>query len=156
MLLSSWFQSGFITETGLYNASMNASMPDKSVTLTPRFKMYSAFVLGLSTAIALRAIIVLDHIQPGWVRPAWYFAVLGNFLFFYYRYQITEKRKKAVRDYQLIEKVEELDSLSEEDREVLIYLLNSIRKSPEHLNYLIIFVFSLVAIAIDLGFVFFS
>jgi len=118
--------------------------------------MYSAFVLGLSTAIALRAIIVLDHIQPGWVRPAWYFAVLGNFLFFYYRYQITEKRKKAVRDYQLIEKVEELDSLSEEDREVLIYLLNSIRKSPEHLNYLIIFVFSLVAIAIDLGFVFFS
>lgn len=131
-------------------------MPDKSVTLTPRYRMYGAFVLGLSTAIALRAIIVLDHVQPGWVRPAWYFAVLGNFLFFYYRYQITEKRKRAVRDHRLIEKVEELDSISDEDREVLIYLLNSIRKSPEHLNYLIIFVFSFVAIAIDLGFVFFS
>ena len=131
-------------------------MPDKSVTLSPGYKIYGAFVLGLSTAIALRAIIVLEHVQPGWVRPAWYFAVLGNFLFFYYRYQITEKRKRAVRDHQLIEKIEALDSLSEEDREVLIYLLNSIRKSPEHLNYLIIFLFSLVAIAIDLVFVFFS
>lgn len=131
-------------------------MPDKSVTLAPRFKIYGAFVLGLSTAIALRAIIILEHVEPGWVRPAWYFAVLGNFIFFYYRYQITEKRKKAVRDHQLIEKVEKLDSLSKDDREVLTYLLNSIAKSPEHLNYLIIFIFSLVAIAIDLAFVYFS
>ena len=131
-------------------------MPDKSITLSPRYKIYGALVLGLLTAIALRAIIVLEHVQPGWVRPVWYFAVLGNFLFFYYRYQITEKRKKAVSEHRLMEKVEQLDSLSEEDREVLIYLLNSIRKSPEHLNYLIIFAFSLVAIAIDLVFIFFS
>ncbi|MFA6000490.1 MAG: hypothetical protein WC828_00015 [Thermoleophilia bacterium] len=131
-------------------------MLDKSITLAPRYKIYGALVLGISTAVALRAIIIFEHIQPGWVRPAWYFAVLGNFLFFYYRYQISEKRKKAVRDHRLIEKVEELDSLTESDREVLIYLLNSLSKSPEHLNYLIIFIFSLVAIAIDLAFVFFS
>ncbi|MDO8735729.1 MAG: hypothetical protein Q7K29_01420 [Thermoleophilia bacterium] len=131
-------------------------MPDKSITLSPGYKKYGAFILGLSTAIALRAIIILEHIQPGWVRPAWYFAVLGNFLFFYYRYQIAEKRKRAIREHKLIEKVEKLDSLTENDREVLIYLLNSVTKSPEHLNYLIIFVFSLVAIAIDLAFVFFS
>ncbi|MHB8792019.1 MAG: hypothetical protein ACYC6O_01575 [Thermoleophilia bacterium] len=131
-------------------------MPDKSVTLSPRYKIYGAFILGLSTAIALRAIIVLEHVQPGWVRPAWYFAVLGNFLFFYYRYQITEKRKRAIREYRLIEKVEARENLSESDREVMIYLLNSLKKSPEHLNYMIIFAFSLVAIAIDLGFVFFG
>lgn len=131
-------------------------MPDKSVTLSPRYKIYGAFILGLSTAIALRAIIVLEHVQPGWVRPAWYFAVLGNFLFFYYRYQITEKRKRAIREYRLIEKVEAREKLSESDREVMIYLLNSLSKSPEHLNYMIIFAFSLVAIAIDLGFVFFG
>ncbi|MHB1391347.1 MAG: hypothetical protein ACYCXF_09010 [Thermoleophilia bacterium] len=131
-------------------------MQDKSVTLAPRYKIYSAFVLGLATAIALRAIIVLQHVAPGWVRPVWYFAVLGNFVFFFYRYQIAEKRKAAVRDHQLIEKLSEPDRLSEDDREVLIYLLNSLTKSPEYLNYLIIFVFSLVAIAIDLGFVYFS
>lgn len=131
-------------------------MPAQPVTLSPRYKIYGAFILGMSTAIAIRAIIVLDHVEPGWVRPVWYFAVVGNFLFFYYRYQITEKRKRAVRDYRLIEKVAGREPLSPEDREVLIYLLSSIRKSPEHLNYLIIFVFSLVAIAIDLGFVIFS
>jgi len=131
-------------------------MVDKSVTLTPGYVKYGAFVLGLSTAVALRAIIILEHVQPGWVRPAWYFAVLGNFLFFYYRYQITEKRKRAIRKHKLVEKVEGLDSISEDDREVLIYLLNSVEKSPEHLNYMIIFAFSLVAIAIDLAFVFFS
>ncbi|MBI5871403.1 MAG: hypothetical protein HZB44_10715 [Actinobacteria bacterium] len=131
-------------------------MTDKAITLSPGYKRYGAFVLGLSTAVALRAIIILEHIQPGWVRPAWYFAVLGNFLFFYYRYQITEKRKRAIREHQLIDKVEGLDSVTDEDREVLVYLLNSLEKSPEHLNYMIIFAFSLVAIAIDLAFVFFS
>ena len=131
-------------------------MPDKSVTLSPNYKVYSAFILGLATAVAIRAIIVLEHVRPGWVRPVWYFAILGNFLFFYYRYQITEKRKRAVRDYQLIEKVSQLDSLSEKDRTVLIYLLSSITKSPENMNYLIISVFSLVALAIDLAFGFLS
>ncbi|MFA5802139.1 MAG: hypothetical protein WC911_06635 [Thermoleophilia bacterium] len=131
-------------------------MTDKSITLSPRYRIYGAFVLGLSTAIALRAIIVLEHVQPDWVRPVWYFAVLGNFIFFYYRYQITEKRKRAIRDHKIMEKLAQKEALSDSDREVLVYLLNSITKSPEHLNYLIIFVFSLVAIAIDLAFVFFS
>ncbi len=131
-------------------------MPDKSVTIAPRYKIYGAFVLGLSTAIAIRAIIVLEHIEPDWVRPVWYFAVLGNFVFFYYRYQITEKRKNAVRDHRLIEKIAGKETLSDDDREVLTYLLTSIKRSPEHMNYLIIFVFSLVAIAIDLAFVFFD
>jgi hypothetical protein len=80
--------------------------------------------------------------------------VLGNFVFFYYRYQITEKRKKAIQDYQLIEKISKQQYLSDDDRAVLTYLLSSIEKSPEHINYLIIFVFSLLAIAIDLAFVY--
>lgn len=122
--------------------------------MSPKYKIYGAFILGLSTAIAIRALIVLNHVEPAYVRPVWYFAVLGNFVFFYYRYQITEKRKKAIQDYQLIEKILTQRHLSEEDRDVLVYLLTSIRKSPEHINYLIIFVFSLLAIAIDLVFVY--
>jgi hypothetical protein len=121
--------------------------------LSPTFKMYGAFGLGLATAIAVRALIVLNHLQPAWVRPVWYFAVLGNFVFFYYRYQITEKRKRAVCEHQLIEKISSGQTLSSNDRTVLIYLLESIKKSPEHINYLIIFAFSLLAIAVDLGFV---
>jgi len=122
--------------------------------LSPKYKIYGALVLGLSTAIAIRALIVLNHVKPAYVRPVWYFAVLGNFVFFYYRYQITEKRKRAIQDYQLIEKISKQQHLSDDDRDVLIYLLYSIKKSPEHINYLIIFVFSLLAIAIDMTFVY--
>jgi hypothetical protein len=130
-------------------------MPDKAIRLSPRYKIYAAFWLGLSTAIAIRALIVLQHLNPAWVRPLWYFAVLGNFLFFYYRYQITAKRKRAIRNHRLIEKITDKMALTDEDREVLAYVLNSIKTSPEHLNYLIIFFFSLLAIALDLAFVYF-
>ena len=41
-----------------------------------------------------------------------------------------------------------------DDRDVLIYLLTSLQKSPENLNYLIIVAFSILAIAIDLFFVY--
>ncbi|MHB1381529.1 MAG: hypothetical protein ACYCXJ_04830 [Thermoleophilia bacterium] len=122
-------------------------------TLAPGYKIYGALGIGLAAAIAIRALIVLDHVEPDWVRPVWYFAILGNFVFFYYRYQITRKRKKAVREHALIEKISSEAPLEPEDRVVLVYLLSSIRKSPENINYLIIFLFSLVAIALDLGFV---
>ena len=122
--------------------------------VSSRFMIYGAFSLGLATAIAVRALIVLDHVQPSWVRPVWYFAVLGNFLFFFYRYQITDKRKKAVKNHNLIEKLSARQELTEDDRVVLTYLLTSIKKSPEHLNYLIIFVFSILAIAMDLAIVY--
>jgi len=122
--------------------------------LSNKYLIYGAFALGLATAIAVRAIIVLDHLHPGWVRPVWYFAVLGNFVFFYYRYVITNKRKRAVQEHALIDKIATEQPLSRSDREVLIYLLSSIKKSPENLNYLIIFAFSILAIGIDLAFVF--
>jgi len=130
-------------------------MPDKSTSLSPKYKIYAAFWLGLSTAIAIRALIVLDHVRPDWVRPVWYFAVLGNFLFFYYRYQISTKRKRAIRKHQLVEKITEKRELSDDDREVIVYVLNSIKTSPEHLNYLIIFFFSILAILLDIAFVYF-
>jgi len=124
--------------------------------LAGNFKIYGAFALGLATAIAVRALIVLGHVRPTWVRPVWYFAVLGNFVFFYYRFQITEKRKRAVKEHGLIEKISSREALSQVDRDAIVYLLKSIEKSPEHINYLIIVVFSLLAIAIDLTLVFLS
>lgn len=129
-------------------------MADKKPALPSRFIIYGAFALGLSTAIAVRALIVLDHLHPSWVRPVWYFAVLGNFVFFFYRYRVTEKRKKAIRTHHLLKKLSSQQALSTDDRDVLIYLLTSLQKSPENLNYLIIVAFSILAIGIDLFFVY--
>jgi hypothetical protein len=129
-------------------------MEDRHPELASRYVRYGAFALGLATAVAVRALIVIDHVEPSWVRPVWYFAVLGNFVFFLYRYKITVRRKKAVQKHQLIEKLAAQQPLSADDVTVLTYLLMSIKTSPENLNYLIISVFSILAIAIDLGFVF--
>ena len=70
--------------------------------------------------------------------------------FFLYRYHITRKRKRAVEDFQLIEKIRANACLEDKDREVLLYLLSSIRLSLEDINYAIIFVLSVIAVAADL------
>ena len=109
-----------------------------------------AFILGLLTAIALRALIVFMHVNPDWVRPIWYFAVVGNFFFFYFRFIITQRRKKAIKDFELIKKIKEGKGLTDDEREVTIYLLSSIEKSLENYNYLVIFIFSILAILLDI------
>ena len=125
-------------------------MTKERPSIAPAYKIYGNFILGLATAIAFRAIIVLDHIQPTWVRPVWYFGVLGNFVFFFYRFRVSVRRKNAISDFKLIDKIQSGESLTEMDREIIIYILRSIKLSPENINYLIIFLFSLLAIAMDM------
>ena len=113
--------------------------------IVPRYVKLGFFSLGLLSAIAFRAIIVFQHLEPSWVRPVWYMGIIGYILFFLYRFTITKKRKKAVSDFGLLEKVENNTPLTEEDREALTYLLSSITVSPEDMNYIIIFLLSILA-----------
>lgn len=121
----------------------------KPHTLPPSV-IYCFFALGIISAIAFRAIIVFQRIEPAWVRPVWYLGTTGYMVFFLYRYYISEKRKKTIERFQLIEKVKANACLTDEDREVVIYLLSSIKKSPENVNYFIIFLLSVVAIVVDI------
>jgi hypothetical protein len=116
----------------------------------PHYIIYGFFALGLLTALAFRAILVVQHLEPGWVRPLWYFAVGGNFLFFFYRFMITRKRRRAAEGLGLVEKLKGSAPLAPDDREVLLYLLDSIRVSKENMNYVIISLFSILAILADL------
>ncbi|MCX5717792.1 MAG: hypothetical protein NTW44_05675, partial [Nitrospirae bacterium] len=85
--------------------------------ILPKYVIYGFFVIGLISAIAFRAIIVFQHLEPSWVRPVWYAGIIGYIFFFLYRYRITKKRKKAIDDFQLIDKVKANACLTEEDRE---------------------------------------
>lgn len=96
--------------------------------LAPPLLIYGAFALGLTTAIAFRIIIILQHFAPVWGRPVWYFAVVGNLAFFYYRYRIAEKRKRAVEEHGLIAKIEADTCFSRVEREALVYLLRSVKR----------------------------
>ena len=108
------------------------------------------FVLGLLSSVAFRAIILFQKFNPGWVRPVWYFGVIGYMLFFMYRFRISTRRKRTIGQSRIIEKLQTGTALSAEDREAALYLLSSIRKSPEDWNYLAIFILSVLAIALDL------
>ena len=116
----------------------------------PKPVIYGFFILGLLSAVAFRIIIVFQHIEPTWVRPVWYAGILGYIAFFLYRYSISRKRKNAIKDYDLINKLKNNACLSDKDREIVTYLLSSIQKSMEDLNYFIIFILSILAIAADI------
>lgn len=122
----------------------------------PGYISFSFFLLGIVSAIAFRIIIVFQRIEPEWVRPVWYIGVLGYIGFFMYRYAIARKRKKVIRDFELIEKVRANACLSEEEREVVTYLLSSLKKSHEDTNYLIIFLLSIISILVDLALSFYK
>lgn len=107
------------------------------------------FVVGLIAACSFRVLIVFSHSYQSLFRPVWYLGTIGYLLFFLYRYMISRKRKRAIEQYDLIEKLKSAGPLSEVDREVLVYLLSSIRKSRENLNYLFIFGLSFLAIIAD-------
>lgn len=118
--------------------------------IIPKPVIVGFFLLGLLSSVAFRAIILLQKYEPTWVRPVWYFGVVGYMLFFMYRYYISHRRKHAISHSNIIEKIRTGEALSGEDREAALYLLKSVRASQEDWNYLAIFVLSIAAIALDL------
>lgn len=118
--------------------------------IVPKPIIISFFILGLLSSVAFRAIILFQKFNPAWVRPVWYFGVIGYMLFFMYRYYISLRRKRAIAQSDIIEKIRAGTPLNADDRDAALYLLNSIRRSQEDWNYLAIFVLSIAAIALDL------
>ena len=106
--------------------------------------------IGLVSSLAFRAIIVAEHVDPGWVRPLWYLGVLLNAVFFAYRYRVSLRRVRAVAAGDLDRKMHAGEALSEFDRAQIAAILHSIRISPERFNYLVIFILSAMAIAADI------
>ena len=117
--------------------------------IIPKPIILGFFLLGLLSSVAFRAIILLQKYEPRYVRPVWYFGVIGYLVFFVYRYFISQRRKRTIVRSNLIEKIRTGVPLAPEERAANLYLLNSIQKSQEDWNYLAIFILSIVAIALD-------
>ncbi len=107
------------------------------------------FIIGLISALSFRSLMTLKDLQPELFRPVWYLGIIGYIVFFSFRYIISQKRKKTITDYDLINKVQK-GKLDKDDRQAIAYLLSSVKKSRENLNYLFIFVTSGLAILLDL------
>jgi hypothetical protein len=109
------------------------------------------FWIGLISAVLLRGIIIADHYSIFWGKAVWYIGVAGYLWFFTHRYHIAQRRFGVVKDLNLLEKVKNRQKLSDKDLEGLEYLLWSLSISKERINYLIISVFSIIAIILSLS-----
>jgi hypothetical protein len=118
--------------------------------IVPKPVIIGFFILGLVSSVAFRAIILIQRYEPGWVRPVWYVGVVGYMLFFMYRYAISQRRKHAISQSNIVEKIRAGAALTDDERAATLYLLNSVQKSQEDWNYLAIFALSILAIALDL------
>jgi hypothetical protein len=116
----------------------------------PPLMIYFFLIVGLVSAVAFRLVTIVGTFNPGLVRPVWYVGVIGYIIFFAYRFYITEKRRKTIYTNRLLEKIRQGGEINREDRELISYVLSSIIKSKEHINYLFIFLLSIVAIAADI------
>lgn len=116
----------------------------------PSFVVYLFLIIGLLSAVAFRLVTIINTFIPSLLRPVWYFGVIGYIFFFAYRYHISEKRKAAIRANRLLEKIQAQAEITGEDRALIAYVLSSIMKSKENLNYLFIFILSIAAVGVDI------
>lgn len=128
-------------------------MPVPRANVRPIRLLY--FVIGLIATFAYRAIIVLEPLSSVWTRVAWYVGTVGFILYFVHRFAISERRAKAIREYDLERKVAALEGLGPEERQAMGYLFATLRSSKERWNYIFIFVMSglalVIGIILDLG-----
>lgn len=111
------------------------------------------FWLGIISALALRLILIADHYSPVMGKAMFYAGVAGYMIFFAHRYRVARRRISVLQDLRLLEKLESgkrLTEFTDKDMEGLRYIVWSLSVSKERINYLIIFTFSVISIAISL------
>jgi amino acid permease len=119
-------------------------------TIYPRWVIIGIFVLGMCCTFSFRVLMVLEHLQPSWVRPVWYFGVLGYVLFFYYQYKVSKRRRQTVKEFDLIDSLRNNEPMSEQQRQAATYVLKSVTESRERINYYVIYILSAMAVAADI------
>lgn len=122
----------------------------KHIHTLPKSVINFFFVLGIVGAISFRILIFTDRISPALTKIVWYVGVIGYLLFFMFRFYISHKRRTAIVQFKLIEKINSATTLSEDDREVATYIFSSLLKSKENVNYFVIFILSFVVILLDI------
>lgn len=104
------------------------------------------FWAGIIATIAYRIIIVLNFYSPLWVKVSWYIGTIGFILYFGHRYNVAKKRAKLVKDYGLIEAVQQADRIDAKKKEALYYLVKTSLTSKSRWNSAIIFMLSVLAL----------
>lgn len=104
------------------------------------------FIVGVLATVAYRIIVVLNHYSPVLVQIAWYIGTVGFVWYFAHRFRIENRRNKTIKEMKLVEKINTDNCLSVEEKKSLTYILESLQTSLAKWNYIIIFIFSALAL----------
>ncbi len=104
------------------------------------------FWAGIIATIAYRIIIVLNFYSPLWVKVSWYIGTVGFVLYFGHRYNVARKRAELVKDYGLIEAVQQADRIDAQKKKALYYLVKTSITSKSRWNSAVIFTLSVLAL----------
>jgi len=113
------------------------------------FSSWIFFIIGLIATVAVRVVTVLIHLDPMYGKIAWYIGVSGFFVFFVYKFRVSQARARRIKERNLAGKLSEHKELQEEDYEVISAILCGLSSKKERINY--IFIFALSAIALLLA-----
>jgi len=105
------------------------------------------FWVGIVATFAYRVIVVLNYYSSLWVEIAWYIGTIGFIWYFAHRFRVENKREELIKQRRLGYKIHHKKELSEEDRDALTYILKGLKSSKARWNYIVIFVFSVIALA---------
>lgn len=115
-------------------------------TFHPRWIRELFFWVGIIATIAYRIIIIVDKFNPNISRLMWYIGTVGFIIYFYHRYQISEKRTRLIKQHNLDIKVENGEPFTDEDKKVMDYIFTTLKSTKEKWNYIFIFVVSALAL----------
>ncbi|MFA5005061.1 MAG: hypothetical protein WC561_02890 [Candidatus Omnitrophota bacterium] len=106
------------------------------------------FLVGLIATVAIRIVMVLDAYHPIYGKIAWYIGVAGFFIFFVYKFKVDIARSRLIQKEQLADKLQNKASLEDKDYRLLSSILCSLSSRKDLINYLFIFVSSMLALLI--------
>ncbi len=113
------------------------------------FTSWIFFVIALIATIAIRVVTVLINIDPIYAKIAWYIGVGGFFIFFVYKFKVSQTRAKLIEQRKLVDKISQKSQLTEDDYDLISAILCSLSSKKERINYF--FIFGLSAIALILA-----
>jgi len=104
------------------------------------------FWSGIIATFAYRVIIVVTGVDQFWTKFFWYVGTIGFIIYFIHRYQISNKRERAVEEFKLDDKLPQIQGLSDEDKSALKYIFDSLKISSERWIFIWIFITSGLAV----------
>jgi hypothetical protein len=104
------------------------------------------FWAGIIATIAYRIIILLNLYSPSWVKIAWYVGTIGFVLYFGYRFNIARKKARLIKEYNLVDTINNADCIDPQRKQILHYLAKTTVTSKSRYNAAVIFFLSLAAL----------